>query len=115
MVVFREAKLNGVVHSTDEFFVKNGKYVYDNSRLQEAHEWNHRKGLTLLLTNHTFMCYKTSFSVYLPRLFLARESAERQKNPIIIDNTHTQAWEMRYYIVLVRNHLTLKKNQVGFS
>ena len=64
MVVFREAKLNGVVHSTDEFFVKNGKYVYDNSRLQEAHEWNHRKGLTLLLTNHTFMCDETLLSPF---------------------------------------------------
>ena len=34
-------------------------------------------------------------------LFLALKSAEQGKNPIIIDNTHTQSWEMRYYIVLV--------------
>ena len=71
VVVFREAKLNGVVHSTDEFFVKNGKYVYDNSRLQEAHEWNHRKGTSDSATHpiHALMCDETLLSLFTFRVY----------------------------------------------
>lgn len=36
---------NGVVLSTDDFFVKNGFYVYDQQDLSKAHEWNKERGL----------------------------------------------------------------------
>ena len=39
-------------------------------------------------------------SIYVS--FLAKEAVAEGKNPVIIDNTNTQAWEMRFYVELVR-------------
>ena len=38
--------------STDEFFIKDGKYTYDNSKLSDAHEWNQRRGQALARAAH---------------------------------------------------------------
>ena len=35
--------------------------------------------------------------------FAAREAIEKGTSPIVIDNTNTQAWEMRAYVSLVSN------------
>ena len=34
----------GVLYSTDDFFIKNGKYVFDVALLSDAHEWNQKRG-----------------------------------------------------------------------
>lgn len=58
------------IFSTDDYFTKNGIYVYDTRKLTEAHEWNQKRVLKSLT-------YKI--------------------NPIIVDNTNTCMWEMRPY------------------
>ncbi|XP_056136534.1 NEDD4-binding protein 2 [Lampris incognitus] len=67
----------GVALSTDDYFIRHGKYHFDPYTLGEAHEWNHRR---------------------------ATEAFESGANPIIIDNTHMQAWEMRPYVAQALKH-----------
>ncbi|XP_014887830.1 NEDD4-binding protein 2 [Poecilia latipinna] len=67
----------GVVLSTDDYFSRGGRYQFDPMVLGEAHEWNHKQ---------------------------ARESFERGINPIIIDNTNMQGWEMKPYVVQALKH-----------
>ncbi|XP_013868702.1 NEDD4-binding protein 2, partial [Austrofundulus limnaeus] len=67
----------GVILSTDDYFIRGGQYWFDPSVLGEAHEWNHRR---------------------------AREAFERAVNPIIIDNTNMQSWEMRPYVAQALRH-----------
>ncbi|MEQ2182602.1 hypothetical protein GOODEAATRI_024037, partial [Goodea atripinnis] len=62
----------GVVLSTDDYFSCGGGYQFDPMALGEAHEWNHKR---------------------------AREAFERGINPIIIDNTNMQEWEMKPYVL----------------
>ena len=40
-----------------------------------------------------------------PLYVSAKEAVEAGKNPIVIDNTNVQAWEMKAYVALVRNDL----------
>ncbi|XP_018591553.2 NEDD4-binding protein 2 isoform X1 [Scleropages formosus] len=63
----------GVVLSTDDYFVRDGRYCYDQSVLSEAHEWNQKR---------------------------AKEAFEKGVSPIIIDNTNMQSWEMKPYVAL---------------
>ncbi|XP_044047061.1 NEDD4-binding protein 2 [Siniperca chuatsi] len=67
----------GVKLSTDDYFTRHGKYQFDPTALGEAHEWNHKR---------------------------AKEAFERGANPIIIDNTNMQGWEMRPYVVQALRH-----------
>ncbi|XP_078457110.1 NEDD4-binding protein 2-like isoform X3 [Lampetra planeri] len=69
----KEQGPNGVILSTDDYFVKNGTYCYDPSVLGEAHEWNHKR---------------------------ARDAMDAGMSPIIIDNTNTHSWEMRPYVAM---------------
>ncbi|CAF93506.1 unnamed protein product, partial [Tetraodon nigroviridis] len=66
-----------VILSTDDYFTCTGYYQFDPSALGEAHEWNHKR---------------------------AKEAFERGSNPIIIDNTNLQGWEMRPYVVQAVKH-----------
>ncbi|KAF3852110.1 hypothetical protein F7725_005465, partial [Dissostichus mawsoni] len=61
----------GVILSTDNYFTRHGEYQFDPTALGEAHEWNHKQ---------------------------AKEAFERGANPIIIDNTNMQGWEMKPYV-----------------
>uniref|UniRef100_S4RX56 Smr domain-containing protein n=1 Tax=Petromyzon marinus TaxID=7757 RepID=S4RX56_PETMA len=72
----KEQGPNGVILSTDDYFVKNGTYCYDPSVLGEAHEWNHK------------------------RVREARDAMDAGMSPIIIDNTNTHSWEMRPYVAM---------------
>ncbi|MPC08194.1 NEDD4-binding protein 2-like 1 [Portunus trituberculatus] len=64
----------GVVLSTDDFFCdKHGRYIYDSSKIGEAHQWNKHRAIQRL---------------------------KQGKTPIIIDNTNLQAWEMKPYVQL---------------
>ncbi|XP_027132552.1 NEDD4-binding protein 2 [Larimichthys crocea] len=74
---FVEHNPGGVKLSTDDYFTRHGEYWFDPSALGEAHEWNHQR---------------------------AKEAFERGANPIIIDNTNLQGWEMRPYVVQALKH-----------
>ncbi|XP_028260788.1 NEDD4-binding protein 2 isoform X2 [Parambassis ranga] len=67
----------GVILSTDDYFIRNGQYLFDPTVLGEAHEWNHKR---------------------------AKEAFERGTNPIIIDNTNMQGWEMKPYVAQALKH-----------
>ncbi|XP_040002163.1 NEDD4-binding protein 2 isoform X2 [Xiphias gladius] len=67
----------GVILSTDDYFSRHGKYQFDPTVLGEAHEWNHKR---------------------------AKEAFERGTNPIIIDNTNMQGWEMKPYVAQALKH-----------
>lgn len=68
----------GVVLSADDFFMtRNGQYRFDFAKLSEAHESTQRK---------------------------ARACVQKSLNPIVIDNTNLQKWEMRPYIHLALKH-----------
>ncbi|XP_025028724.1 NEDD4-binding protein 2 isoform X1 [Python bivittatus] len=68
----------GITLSTDDYFYqKNGQYQFDADCLAEAHEWNWKR---------------------------AKEAFQKRITPIIIDNTNTQAWEMKPYIALSQQH-----------
>ncbi|KAK3737014.1 hypothetical protein QZH41_018399 [Actinostola sp. cb2023] len=68
-------KGNGVVFSTDDYFIQNGWYQFDGTNLGEAHQWNQIR---------------------------AREAMQGGVSPVIIDNTNTQAWEMKPYISMAQ-------------
>ncbi|XP_033017124.1 NEDD4-binding protein 2 isoform X2 [Lacerta agilis] len=68
----------GVILSTDDYFYqKNGQYQFNADCLADAHEWNRKR---------------------------AKEAFEKGTTPIIIDNTNTQAWEMKPYVALAQEH-----------
>ncbi|KAM4904464.1 NEDD4-binding protein 2-like 2 [Sylvia borin] len=62
---------DGVVLSTDDYFRQQCGYTYNAAQLGDAHEWNHKR---------------------------AKQAMEQGKSPVIIDNTNTQAWEMKPYV-----------------
>ncbi|CAF4978098.1 unnamed protein product, partial [Rotaria socialis] len=66
---------NGVILSADDYFTNNNsnKYMFDSNKLDDAHRWNCRR---------------------------ASDSLKRNISPVIIDNTNTQAWEMKPYIAM---------------
>ncbi|OXU24874.1 hypothetical protein TSAR_011918 [Trichomalopsis sarcophagae] len=61
------------IFSTDDYFAmtNRGVYVFDASKLQDAHAYNQNRVLN---------------------------AARQGWSPIIVDNTNTQAWEMQHYI-----------------
>ncbi|XP_063242296.1 uncharacterized protein LOC134542183 isoform X2 [Bacillus rossius redtenbacheri] len=62
------------VFSADDYFTtRNGQYVYDPSRLSEAHEWVRRS---------------------------IEDKMKRCESPLFVDNTNIQSWEMQPYAVL---------------
>lgn len=70
-------KFSGVIYTTDDFFIKNGKYDYDPNYLSEAHEWNKMR---------------------------TKKALEEGLTPIIIDNTNVEAWEMKPYVLIGKKY-----------
>lgn len=63
---------DGVVFSTDDYFrQQDGYWSYNVGQLGAAHEWNQKR---------------------------AKQAMDQGRTPIIIDNTNTQAWEMKPYV-----------------
>ncbi|CAN8195910.1 unnamed protein product [Coccothraustes coccothraustes] len=62
---------DGIVLSTDDYFRQQYGYTYNPAQLGDAHEWNRKR---------------------------AKQAMEQGKSPVIIDNTNTQAWEMKPYV-----------------
>ena len=61
----------GVVHSTDDFFMKDGTYQFDPKKIGYYHKLNQKR---------------------------TEEAMINGQSPIIIDNTNLQAWEMKPYV-----------------
>ncbi|XP_021261115.1 NEDD4-binding protein 2-like 1 [Numida meleagris] len=68
---------SAVVLSTDDFFSRNGVYVFDPDFLEDAHKWNQKR---------------------------ARKAMKNGKSPVIIDNTNIHAWEMKPYVMMAREN-----------
>ena len=62
----------------DMFFMKNGEYNFDASKLKEAHEW----------------CQKQADAYMSPYGY----------NTVIVSNTYTQEWEMKPYYELAEKY-----------
>lgn len=63
----------GITLSTDDYFYRNQRYEFDTAVLGEAHEWNQKR---------------------------AKNALEKQISPVVIDNTNTQCWEMKPYVLM---------------
>jgi len=63
--------------SSDDFFMKGGRYEHNREMLPEAHRWNQAR---------------------------AEKAMTRGDPVVIVDNTNTQAWEMKPYVLAARRH-----------
>jgi len=68
---------NGIVLGSDDFFMVNGKYEFDPDALDYAHWWNQGR---------------------------VKEAMKKGISPIVADNTNTQAWEMKPYVLLAQKY-----------
>jgi predicted kinase len=72
------AKSIGGSHiEADMFFMKDGEYQFDPTKLRDAHEW----------------CRRTTETAMV-----------RGSDKVIVSNTFTQEWEMKAYYELAKNH-----------
>ncbi|XP_077015109.1 uncharacterized protein LOC143681722 isoform X2 [Tamandua tetradactyla] len=62
---------DGIVFSTDDYFHHQDGYRYNVTQLGDAHDWNQNR---------------------------AKQAIDQGRSPVIIDNTNTQAWEMKPYV-----------------
>ncbi|XP_006874437.1 PREDICTED: NEDD4-binding protein 2-like 2-like, partial [Chrysochloris asiatica] len=62
---------DGIVFSTDDYFRHQDGYRYNVNQLGDAHDWNQNR---------------------------AKQAIAQGRSPVIIDNTNTQAWEMKPYV-----------------
>lgn len=61
------------IFSTDDLFMSDGEYKFDPKKLAEYHKINQER---------------------------VKKAMEKGINPIVVDNTNTQAWEMKPYVLL---------------
>lgn len=71
------------IFEADQFFMKNGKYEFDGSKLKDANDWCKRK-----------VQYWMHPSLVKPLFF----------RNIVISNTFTQEWEMRFYQIIAKKY-----------
>ncbi len=69
--------LGGVHYEADMFFVEDGEYRFDGSKLKLAHNW----------------C-----------MIQTQKSMVDDVSRIVVSNTFTQEWEMKTYYELAENH-----------
>ncbi len=69
----KELGKNGVVYSSDDFFMRNGKYIFDIKQLHRAHLWNQQR---------------------------TERALQQGISPVVIDNTNIKFWEMKEYVKL---------------
>lgn len=82
---------SGKVLETDQFFVSEGEYNFDPSKLSEAHNWCRKK---------------------------VRKEMEKETSPLVLSNTSTQVWEFLEFYKLAfdynyRVHSLVKENRHG--
>jgi predicted kinase len=71
----RQDGQTGIIISTDDYFMKDGVYVHDVSKLREAHSFTQSR---------------------------CRELCNLKVSPIIIDNTNIKKWEMAPYLEMAK-------------
>ena len=67
--------LGGTHFETDKFFMVEGEYKFDGTKIKEAHKWCQDSVNTAMLLNHT----------------------SGLNSIIVVSNTFTQEWEMEAY------------------
>jgi len=67
--------LGGTHFETDKFFMVDGEYKFDGTKIKEAHKWCQDSVNTAMLLNHT----------------------SGLNSVIVVSNTFTQEWEMEPY------------------
>ena len=74
--------LGGTHFETDMFFMKDGEYKFDMSKIKEAHNWCQDSVNTAMIMNNTAGLNET----------------------IVVSNTFTQEWEMKPYFEMAELH-----------
>ena len=74
--------LGGVHFETDTYFMENGEYKFDPTKLKDAHRWCQDSVNTAMILNHTAGLNET----------------------IVVSNTFTQEWEMEPYFELAKTY-----------
>lgn len=71
---------NGKVFSSDDFFMVDGEYKFDASKLHQAHQWNQKRsleaieqGLPIVVVDNTNTTIKELKS-YIPHILAAEEA-----------------------------------------
>lgn len=64
---------NGVVVSSDDYFMEDGEYKFDPEKLREAHTWAQNQ---------------------------VEDSMKKGISPVVADNTNVRAWEMKPMVLL---------------
>ncbi|KAB0389711.1 hypothetical protein E2I00_004455, partial [Balaenoptera physalus] len=81
-----------LIFSTDDFFFReDGAYEFNPDFLEEAHEWNQKRGDKFL---------STPLGNPIVHIDCTRKAMRNGISPIIIDNTNLHAWEMKPYAVM---------------
>ena len=77
------AKSLGATHfEADMFFMKDGEYKFDITKIKDAHKWCQDSVNTAMIINNTAGLNKT----------------------IVVSNTFTQEWEMKPYFEMAELH-----------
>ena len=73
-------ELGGIHFETDNYFMVDGEYKFDGTKLKEAHQWCQTQVSNAMILNYT------------------ANINER----IVVSNTFTQEWEMKPYIEMAK-------------
>lgn len=74
--------LGGSHFETDNFFMVDGEYKFDGSKIKDAHTWCQNGVNTAMILNNTAGLNET----------------------IVVSNTFTQEWEMKPYFEMAETH-----------
>lgn len=74
--------LGGTHFETDMFFMKDGEYKFDMTKIKDAHKWCQDSVNTAMIMNNTAGLNKT----------------------IVVSNTFTQEWEIKPYYEMAELH-----------
>jgi predicted kinase len=75
-------ELGGVHFETDNYFMVDGEYKFDGTKLKDAHQWCQNEVNNAMILNHT----------------------AKINDRIVVSNTFTQEWEMKSYFDLAEKH-----------
>jgi predicted kinase len=73
----RKAARGAKILSTDDFFMRGGKYNFDPSKIVKAHQWNQKR---------------------------AEKALAKGVPSVVIDNTNVQLWEMKAYVEMAQKY-----------
>jgi predicted kinase len=73
-------ELSGVHFETDNYFMVDGEYKFDGTKLKDAHQWCQNEVNNAMILNYT----------------------ANINDRIVVSNTFTQEWEMKPYIEMAK-------------